>query len=88
MISENIARYGLPSQLGPGSAMPVAISAQLITLKAGSRIHCQAMVDSTVGTMNGSSSSARVRFLKRKSWFITRASPRPPTIFSSVAATV
>ena len=46
------------------------------------------MVDSTVGTMNGSSSSARVRFLKRKFWFITSASPRPPTIFSSVAATV
>src|SRR5436189_3656723 len=59
MISENIARYGLPSQLGPVSARPVVTSAQLTTLKAGSRIHCQAMVDSTVGTMNGSSRSAR-----------------------------
>ena len=68
--------------------MSAAFSTQFTTLKAGSRIHCQAMVDSTVGTMNGSSSSARVRFLKRKSWFITRASPSPPTIFRSVAAAV
>ncbi len=79
----------MPSQLGPGGVIsPLMTSTQVITLNAGSRIHCQAMVDSTVGTMNGSSSSARVRFLKRKSWFITRASPSPPTIFSTVAAAV
>ena len=51
-------------------------------------IPVQAMVDNTVGTMNGSSSTARIRFFIRKAWFITSASPRPPTIFNTVATPV
>ena len=46
------------------------------------------MVDSTVGTMNGSSMIARIEFLNRKSWFITSARASPPTIFRAVAANV
>ena len=88
MISENIARLGLPSQDGPGLAMPQRIRNQFTTLNDGSRIHIQAMVDSTVGTMNGSSMIARIEFLNRKSWFITSARARPPTIFRAVAANV
>ena len=68
--------------------MPRLRRNQFTGAKAGSRIHIQAIVDSTVGTMNGSSISARTVFLKRKFWFITSARPSPPTIFSSVAANV
>ncbi len=60
MISENIASLGLPSQDGPGLAMPQRTRNQFTTLNDGSRIHIQAMVDSTVGTMNGSSMIARM----------------------------
>jgi hypothetical protein len=88
MMSENIARLGLPSQDGPGLAMPQRTRNQFTTLNDGSRIHIHAMVDSTVGTMNGSSMTARIVFLKRKSWFITSARASPPAIFSAVAANV
>ena len=54
--------------------MPQWTRNQLITLNEGSRIHIQAMVRSTVGTMNGSSITARIRFLNLNSWFITSAS--------------
>jgi len=45
---EAIARIGLPRQDGPGLGTPSAIMNQLRTLKAGSRIHIQATVLSTV----------------------------------------
>jgi hypothetical protein len=67
---------------------PSAIKNQLRTLKAGSRIHIHATVLSTVGTMNGNSSKARTRFFSGNCWFIATASASPPTIFSTVAATV
>ena len=67
---------------------PSSTQSRLTTLKAGSSIHSQATVLSTVGTMNGSSSTARTRFFIRKCWFIASASPSPPTIFKRVAATV
>ena len=60
----------------------------MITLKVGSRIHIHATVESTVGTMNGSSRKARARFRPRNCWLITRAMASPPTIFSSVATIV
>ena len=85
MMIETIASVGLPSQDGPGLGQPSATSSRLTTLKAGSSIHSHATVLSTVGTMNGSSSSARTRFFMRKCWFIASARPSPPTIFSSVA---
>ena len=68
--------------------MPSAIRNQLKMLNAGSSIHIQATVLSTVGTMNGSSSTARTRFFMRKFWFIATARPSPPTIFRSVATPV
>ena len=61
---------------------PVLSSVQLTTLKVGSRIHIQAMVLSTVGTMNGRSRKARARFLPRNGWLMTRAMASPPTILS------
>ena len=67
---------------------PELTSVQLTTLKVGSRIHIQATVDSTVGTMKGSSRNARARFRPRNCWFITRAMASPPTILSRVATTV
>ena len=85
---EIIARTGLPSQDGPGRGMPSPIKIRLTTLKAGSSIHIQATVLSTVGTMKGSSSSARTRFFIRKFWFIANARQSPPTIFRSVATPV
>ena len=88
MMIENIANTGLPSQDGPGRGTPSSISSRLTTLKAGSSIHNQATVLSTVGTINGNSSSARTRFFMRKCWFIARARPSPPTIFNSVATPV
>ena len=63
-------------------------SSQLMTLKAGSSIHIQAIVESTVGTMKGSSIIARIVFLNRNSWFIVNASANPPTIFRIVAKNV
>src|SRR5207237_599619 len=57
---EPIARTGSPSQEGPGLGTPSATSSQLKTLKAGSRIHIQATVLNTVGTMNGSSSGGAI----------------------------
>ena len=54
----------------------------------GSRIHCHATVLSTVGTMNGSRSMARVTAFIRKLWFITSAMPSPPEAFRMVATPV
>ena len=72
----------------PAWARRAPIRSQLTTLNAGSSIHIQATVLSTVGTMNGSSSTARTRFFMRNCWFIASARPSPPTIFSNVAAMV
>ena len=88
MMIETIASVGSPSQDGPGLGQPSATSMRLTTLKAGSSIHSQATVLSTVGTMNGNSSSARTRFFILKCWFMASARPRPPTIFRKVATPV
>jgi len=83
-----MARVALPSHEKVSLTRPEFTSDQLITLKVGSRIHIHATVESTVGTMNGSSRKARARFRPRNCWLITRAMPSPPTIFSSVATIV
>ena len=61
---------------------------RLTTLNAGSSIHSQATVESTVGTMNGSSSRARTWFFMRKFWFIASARHRPTTVLKTVATPV
>lgn len=48
----------------------------------------KAMVDSIVGTMNGSSITARTRFFIEKVWFITRAGPKRQINFRMVAVIV
>ena len=73
---------------GRALARPSASRNQLSTLNAGSRIHIQATVLRTVGTMNGNSSNARTRFFSGNCWFIANAKASPPTIFSNVAAAV
>ena len=78
----------MPSQDGPGGLPPSPIQSRLTTLNAGSSIHSHATVLSTVGTMNGSSRSARTSLFIRKFWFIASARPRPPIIFNTVAAIV
>ena len=85
---EAIASTGLPSHEGPGFGTPTASRNQLSTLNAGSRIHIQATVLRTVGTMNGNSSKARTRFFSGNCWFIAKANASPPTIFNNVAAAV
>ena len=67
---------------------PVFTSTQLMTLKVGSKIHIQATVLSTVGTMKGRSRKARTRFRPRKCWLITRAIARPPSSLSTVVTMV
>lgn len=64
------------------------ISTRLNTEKDESRIHMKAMVDSIVGTMNGSSITARTRFFIEKVWFITRAGPKRQINFRMVAVIV
>ena len=88
MMIETIASVGSPSHDGPGFGQPSATMSRLTTLKAGSSIHSQATVLSTVGTINGSSSSARTRFFMRKCWFMASARPSPPIIFKTVATPV
>src|SRR5215212_9678231 len=88
MITITIAQKPSPTHDGPRSASPAWTSDQLITLKVGSKIHIQAIVESTVGTIQGSNSAARTKFLKGKRWFITSASPIPPISLKTVAANV
>src|SRR2546422_6229500 len=88
MMIETMAMVGVPSQDGPVVASPLTTSRRLNRPMPGSRIHCHATVLSTVGTMNGSSSMARVRAFIRKFWFITRAMPNPPAAFIRVATAV
>ena len=52
-----------PVQDGPCSASPPWTSNQFTTLNVGSKIHIQAIVERTVGTIQGSSKAARIRFL-------------------------
>src|SRR2546425_1188631 len=78
MMIEIMAMVGVPSHDGPVLASPLTTSKRLKRPMPGSRIHCHATVLSTVGTMNGSRSEARVRAFIRKLWFITSAMPRPP----------
>ena len=85
---DTMARVALPSHEKVCVTRPVWRSVQLITLKVGSRIHIQATVERTVGTMKGSSKKARARFRPRNCWLMTRAMARPPRIFSSVATVV
>ena len=88
MMIEVMAIAGVPSQDGPVFASPLTTSRRLNRPMPGSRIHCHATVLSTVGTMNGSSSAARVRAFILKLWFITSAIARPPEAFSTVATAV
>ena len=67
-------------------ASPLTTSRRFKRPMPGSRIHCHATVLSTVGTMNGSRSIARVKAFSLKLWFITSAMPSPPEAFSTVAA--
>ena len=83
-----IASVELPSQENPLWMAPPCRSSQLMMLNVGSKIHIQAIVDSAVGTMNGSSRKARTRFLPRKLWSITSAMPRPPLSFRMVVTMV
>ena len=88
MMIEIIAMVGVPSQDGPVFARPLTTSRRLNRPMPGSRIHCHATVLSTVGTMNGSRSMARVTAFILKLWFITSAMPSPPEAFSTVATPV
>ena len=85
-----MASVGLPSHDGACACVtrPKYIKPRLNNPMPGSRIHCHATVLSTVGTMNGSSSRARVMAFIRKFWCITSAMPRPPANLSTVAAPV
>ena len=87
-MTETIASVGLPSHDGPCLTRSRNISNRLNRPMPGSKIHCHATVLSTVGTMKGSSNSARVIPFNRKFWCITSAMPRPPTSLSTVAAAV
>ena len=58
------------------------------TLKVGSNIHRHAKVESTVGTMNGSSIEARTSRLPRKFRFRSRASHMPSASLNTVAHAV
>src|SRR5213592_251255 len=85
MMIDTKASVALPSHEKFSVTRPVWRSVQLITLNVGSKIHIQATVDSTVGTMNGRSRRARARFLPRNCWLMTSAMARPPVILRNVA---
>jgi hypothetical protein len=68
--------------------IPVRKSTQLSTLKVGSNIQRHANVDSTVGTMNGSSIEARTTRLPRKLRFSSSASHMPSVSLNTVAHAV
>ena len=87
-MTETMASVGLPSHDGPCCMSPKYIRPRLNSPMPGSRIHCQATVLSTVGTMNGSRSTARAIPLNRKFWCITSAIARPPPSLRIVAAAV
>src|SRR4030095_4093359 len=67
---------------------PMRNSTQLSTLKVGSNIQRHANVDSTVGTMNGSSIEARTTRLPRKLRFSSSASHMPSVSLNTVAHAV
>src|SRR5262249_22470776 len=67
---------------------PARNKSQFSTLKVGSNIQRQANVDSTVGTMNGSSIEARTRRFPRKLRFSSRASHIPSVSLNTVAHAV
>ena len=58
------------------------------TLNVGSNIHRHAKVESTVGTMNGSSIEARTSRLPRKFRFRSKASHMPSASLNTVAHAV
>src|SRR5690242_16070668 len=67
---------------------PLRYSTQFSTLKVGSNIQRQAKVDSTVGTMKGSSIEDRTSRLPRKLRFSSRASHMPRLSLNTVAHAV
>src|SRR5438105_7564634 len=67
---------------------PIRKRSQFSTLNVGSNIQRHAKVDSTVGTMNGSSIEARTIRLNLKWRFIRRASHMPSASLKSVAQNV
>src|SRR5262245_43239139 len=99
MMMENMAQVESPSHLGPRKYPKSVLkshsvvcqsqrSAQLNTLNVASNIHSQARPLSTVGTMNGSKTVARMKRAKRILRFSNTASHMPKTVFRTVAATV
>src|SRR5437870_8126788 len=67
---------------------PARKSGQLSTLNVGSNIQRQAKVESTVGTMNGSSMDARTMRLPRKVRLSSKASHMPSDSLKMVAQNV
>src|SRR5213083_2210299 len=67
---------------------PLWYRSQFSTLKVGSNIQRHAKVDSTVGTMKGSSIDARTMRLPRKLRFRSRASHIPSDSLKMVAQNV
>ena len=72
----------------PISRRHIHFSIQLNTLKVASNIHNHARPLSTVGTMNGSSTVARVKRASRNLRFSRMASHMPNTALMTVAAMV
>ena len=72
----------------PISSRHSHFSIQLNTLKVASNIHSHARPLSTVGTMKGSSTVARVKRASRNLRFSRTASHMPKTALMTVAATV
>ena len=62
-MTADMASTPSPIQDGPTLINPLWTSSQLMTLKVGSKIHIQAIVLSTVGTIQGNRSEARIAFL-------------------------
>src|ERR1700730_15035414 len=88
MMVDTTAGVAPRSHEKPVLTTPVLTSAQLITLKVGSKIHIQAIVLRIVGTMKGRSKKARTKLRARKLWLITSAMARPPRSLRTVVTTV
>src|SRR5262249_38543341 len=98
-IIDNIAHLGSPSHMGPRKypksafKRPSAVRQsqrrpQLKTLNVASNIHTQARPLSTVGTINGNKTVARMKRAKRILRFSKTASHMPNTAFRTVVVKV
>src|SRR3712207_6774806 len=84
-VTQNSARSGFVSQGKPVFIRPRLSRIQLITLKFGVNIHCQARPLRTVGTIQGSRIAARISLRNGIVSLISRATPRPIASFRTVA---